>query len=104
MQTYVMMTRLAHGALNSPGNLDNLEHEVKARISSALDGNIKWVASYAVSGPYDYMDIFEAADNDAALKLSTIVRTFGHAHSEVWPATDWAHFKEMARNLPQAGA
>jgi uncharacterized protein with GYD domain len=60
------------------------------------------MASYAMSGPYDYMDIFQADDNDAAIKISTIVRTFGHAHSEVWPATDWAHFKEMARTLPHS--
>lgn len=100
MQTYVMMTRLAHETLQSPDNLDTLENQVKQHIQSALNGGVQWMASYAMSGPYDYMDIFQVADNDAAIKISTIVRTFGHAHSEVWPATEWARFKEMARALP----
>jgi uncharacterized protein with GYD domain len=41
-----------------------------------------------VLGAYDYVDIFEAADIEVAMKVSTIVRTFGHAHTEVWPAIE----------------
>ncbi|SCZ53100.1 GYD domain-containing protein [Thiohalomonas denitrificans] len=101
MQTYVMMTRLNHSVLDAPENLENLEHQVKERIQESLGADgLEWVASYAVGGPYDYMDVFRAADNDAAIKVSTIVRTFGHAQSEIWPAADWGHFKEMTRDLP----
>lgn len=105
MQTYVMMTRLDHGKLDVPKTLEHLENEVKDRIKESLGNDgFEWVASYALGGPYDYMDIFRAEDNDAAIKVSTIVRTFGHAQSEVWPATDWGHFKEMARSLPSGHA
>jgi uncharacterized protein with GYD domain len=56
--------------------------------------------NYAVLGPCDYLDIFQAADIEVAMKVSTIVRTFGHAHTEVWPATEWQRFKEIVRQLP----
>ena len=35
----------------------------------------------------------------AAVKVSTIVRTFGHAHTEIWPATEWKRFKELVHDL-----
>lgn len=55
-------------------------------------------------GPYDYLDIFKAPDIAAATKVATAVRTFGHANTEVWGATEWEEFKELVRYLPPAVA
>jgi uncharacterized protein with GYD domain len=99
MTTFIMLTRLAHGSLNSPRTLEDLEKTVKARIDAQCRG-VRWLANYAVFGPYDYVDIFEAPDLDSAAKVSAIIRTFGHAHTEIWPATPWSHFKDMIRDIP----
>lgn len=100
MATFIMLTRLAYGAIRSPEQLEKLEKEVMERIEEGLDGGqVKWLANYAVLGPYDYLDIFEAPDIDAAM----IVRTLGHAHTEVWAATEWKRFKEIVRELPSGG-
>lgn len=104
MTTFVMVTRLAHGALRSPGALEQLEQEVKGRITDEMGSGIEWLANYAVLGPYDYVDIFRAPDVDAAMKVATIIRTFGHAHTEIWPATEWHQYKEMVRSLPEGAA
>ncbi len=101
--TFIMLTRLAHGALRSPEALEKLEQEVKARIDQEVGkGGVEWLANYAVLGPYDYLDIFRAQDVETAMKVATIVRTFGHAHTEVWGATEWRQFKEMVHHLPAA--
>jgi GYD domain len=74
------------------------------RIEEGLGGGqVKWLANYAVLGPYDYLDIFEAPDIEAAMKISAIVRTLGHARTEVWAATEWKRFKEIVRGLPSGG-
>ena len=88
MANFIMLTRLAHGALRSPEQLEKLEKEVVERTEKELGKAVTWRANYAVLGAYDYLDIFEAADIETAMKVSTIVRTFGHAHTEVWPATE----------------
>jgi hypothetical protein len=32
-------------------------------------------------------------------KAPTLVRTFGHAHTEIWTATEWDRFKGIVRTL-----
>jgi uncharacterized protein with GYD domain len=103
MATYIMLTRLSHEALKSPSSLEELEREVMARVRSECP-TVKWNASYVVLGPYDYLDIFTAPDNEAATKVATVIRTFGHALTEIWPATEWDRFKELVRSLPSAPA
>jgi hypothetical protein len=34
-----------------------------------------------------------------AFKMATIIRSFGHAKTEVWAATEWAKFKVMVRAI-----
>jgi len=103
MPIFIMLTRLAHGALASPETLEKLERQVSERIFAQCD-SVEWIGNYAVLGPYDYVDIFRAPDVETATKVSTIVRTFGHAHTEIWPATQWTRFKELIRHLPGAAA
>lgn len=99
MQTFVMLTRLAHGALNTPANLRTLEKQVMERIRSECP-EVRWLGNYAILGPYDYLDIFDAPDMATAAKVSTIVRTYGHANTEIWGALPWQKFKDMIRHLP----
>jgi uncharacterized protein with GYD domain len=99
MQTYIMITRLSPDALTSPKSLEDLERQAMAHIRSECPG-VEWVSNFAVLGPWDYLDIFRAPDLDMAMKVATIIRTFGHAHTEVWGAKEWDKYKEMVRHLP----
>ncbi|MEN8196210.1 MAG: GYD domain-containing protein [Pseudomonadota bacterium] len=101
MSTFVMLTRLSHVALKSPGKLEELERQVMERIRAKCP-DVEWLSSFAVLGPYDYIDLFRAPDVEAATKVATIIRTFGHAQTEVWAATEWERFKEVIRDLPAA--
>lgn len=98
MSTFIMLTRLAAGVLRSPRSLEDLERQVMERIRSECP-EIEWVSNYAILGPWDYLDIFRAPDIETATKVATLVRTFGHAHTEVWVATEWQRYKDMVRDL-----
>ena len=99
MQTYVMLTRLSPDALNSPRSLEELERKAMEHILSECP-KVKWVHNFAILGPCDYLDIFRAPDAETAMKVATIIRTFAHAYTEVWTATEWKRYKEMIRHLP----
>jgi uncharacterized protein with GYD domain len=98
MLTFIMFTRLSPEALRSPKALEELERQAMERVRKECP-EVEWVKSYAILGPCDYLDIFRAKDIETASKVSALVRTFGHAHTEIWTATEWDRFKEIVRAL-----
>lgn len=103
MATFIMLTRLSHDVLKAPGSLLDLNDKVKEQIQKDCP-DVEWKANYAVLGPADYIDIFAAPDIETATKVATIIRTFGHATTEIWAATEWESFKSMIRSLPSGVA
>lgn len=98
MATYVMLTKLAPEALTRPGAVADLNKQVGDRIKRDCPG-VKWLANYAVLGPCDYLDIFEAPDAETATKVALLVRSFGHATTETWVATPWERYLQLAQGL-----
>jgi uncharacterized protein with GYD domain len=98
MPTYVLLTKVSPEAMSAPAKLAKLEQQVKSRIKRHCP-DVEWLANYAVMGPYDYLDIFAAPDDIAASKVSTIVRSFGHATTETWGAIPWSEFKSSLAEL-----
>ncbi|GAB4259192.1 MAG: hypothetical protein Kow0092_07270 [Deferrisomatales bacterium] len=99
MPTFVMLTRLSPEAARSPSGLEKLEREAMARVRAECP-QVEWLLDLAVMGPCDYLDVFRAPDLETAMKVAVIIRTFGHAQTEVWAATEWDRFKELIRGLP----
>lgn len=101
MPTFIMLTRVSPEAVKAPQALEKLEQDAMQQIRTACP-EVEWRHSYALLGPYDYLDVFNAPDVETAAKVATLIRAYGSAHSEVWAATEWARFKEMLHGLPQA--
>lgn len=94
MSTFVLMTRLAPGAVRHA-------HERRAAGRSWLDKvkqkvpGVRFIAHYAIFGPYDYMDIYEADDPEAAQRVALISRSEGAVTAETWQALPYDRFLEM---------
>lgn len=98
MATYAMLTKLSADALDHPRAVAQLNKDLTTRL--AREGlQIKWLGNFAVSGPYDYLDIFEAPDADTATKMMLLVRSTGRATAETWLATPWERFVDLASNF-----
>ncbi len=103
MPIYVMLTKVSPDATKNPSDLVELEKEVKASIEKNCPG-VKWIKNLAVFGPYDYLDIFQASSDEEAAKVAMIVRSFGHATTETWPAIEWEKFKDNITHIRKAPA
>lgn len=101
MATFMMLTRVSADATQSPQGLEALEKDAMRHVRRECP-EVEWLHSYAACGPYDYVDIFSAPDFETALKVSMLIRTFGHAHTELWPVTPWRDFKRMIHGMPHA--
>ena len=99
MATFIMLTRLSHEGLKSPASLADLTHDVMEHIRKHCP-EVVWKSSYVVLGPTDYLDIFTAPDLEGAMRVATVIRTFGHATTEIWGAVEWTRYLELSRYLP----
>ncbi|MCL6641433.1 MAG: GYD domain-containing protein, partial [Candidatus Rokubacteria bacterium] len=59
MPTYIVLTRLTPEAVKTPGELKRLERAVADHVRKECP-EVQWLANYAILGPWDYLDIFEA--------------------------------------------
>jgi uncharacterized protein with GYD domain len=98
MPTFVLLTRLSAEAVRVPAMLEGLEQEAMRRIRAECPG-VEWLNNYAVFGPYDYLDIFQAPDVETAAKVATLIRIHGRAQTETWAAVEWDRFKTLVREL-----
>ena len=101
MPAFIMLTRLNPDAVRSPSELEQLERNAMKRVRQECP-DVQWLSSYAVLGPCDYLDMFFAHESETAARVSALIRTFGHAQTEIWTATEWDRFKEIVRTLPRS--
>jgi uncharacterized protein with GYD domain len=65
----------------------------------ALCPQVKWLAHYAILGPYDFMDIYEAPDIETAHKVSIISRAEGAVTAESWQALPYERFLQLLEQV-----
>src|SRR4051812_10698562 len=95
MASYILLTRMTAEAMRDLDNFRELNSHVDEKLrEEGLE--IHWVAHFTTLGPYDYLDIFEAKDNEEAAKVALVIRSLGHATTEVWPAVPWDRFENLA--------
>jgi uncharacterized protein with GYD domain len=99
MSTFMMLTRVQPGGLSSGHSLRHLEERTMAHIRRECPG-VEWVQSWALLGPYDYLDVFRAPDLETAAKVSTLVHIHGRSTTETWGAVEWNRFKELLDAMP----
>lgn len=60
---------------------------------------VKFLAHYALLGRYDFLDIYEAPDEETAAKVSMISQANGAFHAESLPAIPYRRFLELAGEI-----
>lgn len=94
MPLFVLMTRLAPEMMHDASGRRALGKEWLTKVKERCP-NVEWKAHYAILGPYDFMDIYEAPDIETAHKVSIISRAGGATVAESWQALPYDDFLNL---------
>ena len=98
MATFVLLTKLSSESLGTPRKRETVGRkwfqEIKAKCPQ-----VRWVDHYALLGPFDFMDIYEAPNEEEAAKVSLITMSKGAVKAETWAAVPYKRFVEITREL-----
>jgi uncharacterized protein with GYD domain len=83
MPTYVLLTNLAASGLETLNRSPARVKEVNEEITQL---GCKLIAQYALLGPYDFLNIIEAPDNETMAQLSIELGARGTATHLTMPA------------------
>ena len=98
MTTFILMTKLSTEIQREIHHRAEIGRQWKTTVDEKCPG-VKWIAHYALLGPYDFMDIFEAPDAETAAKVSLISQSLGAVKAESWTAIPYADFLDIAKRL-----
>ena len=60
---------------------------------------VRFISHYALLGPYDFMDVYEAPDSEIAAKVAMISEKNGALKSESWTALPYKRFLELTKEI-----
>jgi len=94
MPIFILLTKLAPEGSQSAEARRAMGKEWLSKVKANCPG-VKFLAHYAILGPYDFMDIYEAPDAETAHKVSLISRAGGAVSAESWQAIPYDRFLQL---------
>lgn len=104
MKTFVLMTKMSSRDADIVEVATNLKKRARRECDwlKAVKDNcpdVKWLAHYALLGQWDFMDIYEAPDDETAAMVSLLSRASGAHQVESWTAIPNSRLKEIAEQM-----
>jgi uncharacterized protein with GYD domain len=94
MATFILMTKLGPNALSDSEDRREMGRAWLEKVKTLVPG-VRFVAHYAIFGPYDFMDIYEAPDLESAQRVALISRSEGAVSVETWQALPYDQFLKL---------
>ena len=98
MQTYILLTKF------SPGLCKKMKDQAETG-RSWLDHvkekcpDVKFISHYALLGQFDFLDIYEAPDEETAANVSLISRVNGSFQAQSLPSIQYKRFLELVKDI-----
>jgi len=98
MKTFILMTKLAPEVTKRMKERGKIGREWLEHVKEKCP-NVKFLAHYALLGQFDFLDIYEAPDDETAAKVSLISREFGATEAQSLTALPYKQFLELIEEL-----
>ena len=73
----------------------DLSHQVNESLEPFAKNKVKILNLYATLGRYDYLAIFDAADQTVAFRVATEINSKGILETETWPVIPYEDFSRL---------
>jgi uncharacterized protein with GYD domain len=94
----MLMTRLAPQALHDADVRRSTGRQWLERVKEKCP-EVKWISHYAILGPYDFMDLYDAPDAETAQKVSLLSRAEGAVAAESWQALPYEQYLNALEDI-----
>ena len=98
MKTFILLTKLSHETSQMMANREQLGRTWLEQVKEKCP-SVKFTAHYALLGRYDFLDIYEAPDEETAAKVSMISLSKGAFQSESLFAIPYKKFLELTEEI-----
>ncbi len=98
MKTFILMTKLSSEISKHMKDRAKLGRAWLDQVKEKCP-EVKFLSHYALLGSYDFIDIYEAPDEETAAKVSMISLSNGAFQAESWMAIPYKRFVELAQEI-----
>jgi len=98
MQTYILLTKLSTDLTKQMRDRAAIGRNWLDQVKESCP-EVKFIAHYATLGQYDFMDIYEAPDEETAAKVSIISQANGAIQAQSLPAIPYKRFLELVEQI-----
>lgn len=98
MKTFILLTKLSPEASKQMKNRAKLGRQWLEQVKEKCP-EVKFIQHYALLGSYDFLDIYEAPDEEAAAKVSMISLSNGAFKSQSLIAIPYKRFLELTEQI-----
>ena len=98
MKTFIQLTTLSPETSKQVKNREKLGRTWLEQVKEKCP-EVRFISHYALLGHYDFLDIYEAPDEEAAAKVSIISLSNGAFQSESLMAIPYKRFLELTEEI-----
>ncbi len=98
MQTFILLTKLSPDVSKQMKDRAELGRAWLDRVKEKCP-DVKFLDHYALLGPYDFIDIYQAPDAETAAKVSMISLANGAFEAQSITAIPYKHFVELTKQI-----
>lgn len=98
MQTFILMTKLSPEISRQMKKRAKIGRAWLEQVKEKCP-EVKFIAHYALLGAFDFLDIYEAPNEETAAKVSMISMANGAFEAQSWTAIPYKRFVELTEEI-----
>jgi len=98
MPTFALLTKLSPETTARLDSKEEMGRTWYGKIKQACPG-VRWLHHFAILGPFDFMDIYEAESEEEAAKVSMITLANGAAEAVNWTLIPYKRYLSIINDL-----